>query len=212
MEDAVLRETNPTPTSSMPGTMPVLCRHGGTDGSDRLIDGCQTQPGRQVQRFKEWACDPRRRSSAVITSTNGSPVLAMPPPKTISRGSTDWAKIWIVSPMARTTMSSTSTASASRFSRDESGRASAGRRWATRTACRCRPTISKHPYCPRGAARRSGRLDMAHFAGRTAIAMHQHAVFDNARQPVRCRSSGTQWYGPCHLHRPTRWPRRRRRR
>lgn len=38
-----------------PGTMPVLCRHGGTDGSDRLIDGCQTQPGRQVQRFKESA-------------------------------------------------------------------------------------------------------------------------------------------------------------
>ena len=54
MEDAV-SETNPTPHLPCPGTMPVLCRHGGTDGSDRLIDGCQTQPGRQVQRFKESA-------------------------------------------------------------------------------------------------------------------------------------------------------------
>lgn len=39
----------------MPRHYARLRRHGGTDGSDWLADRCQTQPGRQVQRFKESA-------------------------------------------------------------------------------------------------------------------------------------------------------------
>ena len=39
----------------MPRHYARLRRHGGTDGSDWLADRCQTQPGRQVQRFEESA-------------------------------------------------------------------------------------------------------------------------------------------------------------
>lgn len=91
--------------SSMSRTMPGYAAMAAPMAPTGWPTGARRSRAGRPSVSRNRHCDSRRRSSAVITSTNGPPVLAMSPPKTISRGSTDWAKIWIVSPMARTTMS-----------------------------------------------------------------------------------------------------------
>lgn len=154
MEDAV-SETNPTPHLPCPALCQCYGRHGGTDGSDRLIDGARrSRPAGPAFQgigiaIRAGAAQPRSPRPTVHR------VLAMPPPKTTSRGSTDWAKILdsvadgahyhvqhidgLGLPLFRAT--------------NQVGhrRSALGHRRPTDAP---EQTVSKHPYCPQGHLRR----------------------------------------------------------
>ena len=58
----------------------------------------------------KWLVSSRRRISSTIMSSSGRPVLAMPPPSTISFGSYAWPTTWMVSARPCCTMPYTSMA------------------------------------------------------------------------------------------------------
>ena len=167
----------------MPRHYARLRRHGGTDGSDWLADRCQTQPGRQVQRFEESALRfaPAQLSRDHLDQwfAGFGHATAQDDESRINGLSQD---LYGVADGAHYHVQHIDGLGLPLFrATNQVGHRRVGVGPQTPHGCARADCFQASVLPARALEAMRFDWDMADFAGRAAIAMHQHAVFDNAR-------------------------------